>query len=140
VRTVKNAKGSFHPKPGTVKSKVCKQKRVTSVIEYVFDGSCFRCLVIDPNLPEYQYSNFTLLPRASCPRLANPKVDPPTQSEPLSLEARQFVTARMLQRELKISLLGAEKSGSATTVGTIHHPAGNISVELSKNGLAWMTN
>jgi staphylococcal nuclease domain-containing protein 1 len=140
VRNVKNAGEDFATLSLVMSSqKVCEKKQVTCVIEYVFDGSRFRCQVIDPDLPEYQYSNFTLLlAGASCPRLANLKADPPTQSEPFSEEARKFVTARMMQRELKISLLGTDKSGSAA-VGTIHHPAGNISVELLKNGLARMT-
>ena len=112
---------------------------MTVVIEYVFDGSRFRCHVTDSELPEFQYANFTLLlAGASCPRSANPRADPPTAAELYSEEARQFVTARLLQRELQVSLLGTDKSGSAA-VGTVHHPAGNIAVELLKNGLARMT-
>jgi hypothetical protein len=49
--------------------------------------------------------------------------------------AKQFVEARLLHRDLKISLHGTDKSGICP-VGTIHHPKGSIGVELLKNGLA----
>jgi staphylococcal nuclease domain-containing protein 1 len=117
--------------------KIADQKRITCVIEYVFDGSRMRCLVTDPN-SEFQYSTFTLLlAGVMCPRIGNAKVDPPFPSEPFSEEARQFVQSRLLQRELQVSLLGTDKSGGSA-VGTIHHPAGNIAVELLKIGLARM--
>ena len=140
VRSVKNAGDDF-----VMLSLVqaCQKKtdqgKVTCVIEYVFDGSRFRCQVTDPALPEFQYAQFTLLlAGATCPRTGNPKADPPTEAEPFAEDARQFVTARLLQRELPISLLGTDKSGIAA-VGTVHHPAGNIAVELLKNGLARIT-
>ncbi|GAX13294.1 staphylococcal nuclease domain-containing protein 1 [Fistulifera solaris] len=140
VRTVKNAGDDF-ALLSLVQAcqKHASQGRITCVVEYVFDGSRFRCQVIDPELKEFQYAHFNLmLAGASCPRLGNPKAEPPTAPEPFAEEARQFVTARLLQRELKISLYGTDKSSSAA-VGTIHHPAGNIAVELLKNGLARMT-
>jgi len=140
VRSVKNAVEDF----ATLSlvqacTKKATQQRITCVIEYIFDGSRMRCQVTDPDMPEYLYSNFTLLlAGASCPRVGNPRADPPTVSEPFAEQARQFVTTRLLQRELSISLLGTDKSGT-TVVGTVHHPAGNIAVELLKNGLARMT-
>jgi len=112
---------------------------LTCVIEHIFDGSRFRCQVTDPQLPDFQYASFTLLlAGVTCPRIGNPKVDPPIAEEPFAQEARQFVTARLLQRELPISLLGTDKNG-INAVGTVHHPAGNIGMELLKNGLARMT-
>jgi len=119
--------------------KHASQKRLTCVIEYIFDGSRFRCQVTDPQLPDFQYASFTLLlGGVTCPRIGNPKADPPIPQEPFSEEARQFVTARLLQRELQVSLLGTDKNG-INAVGTVHHPAGNIALELLKNGLARMT-
>jgi staphylococcal nuclease domain-containing protein 1 len=139
VRSLKNAGTDFAPIALVEHcQKIADQKRITCVIEYAFDGSRFRCLVTDPNVPEFQYSTFTLLlAGVVCPRKGNPKLDPPIPSEPFSEEARQFVQSRLLQRELKVSLLGTDKSGGSA-VGTIHHPAGNIAVELLKNGLARM--
>jgi staphylococcal nuclease domain-containing protein 1 len=118
--------------------KLASQKRITCVIEHCFDGSRFRCQVTDPQLAEYQFANFTLLlAGATCPRFGNPKAEPPVETEPLAQEARNFVTTRLLQRELLISLLGTDKNG-LNAVGTIHHPVGNIAVELLKVGYAKM--
>jgi staphylococcal nuclease domain-containing protein 1 len=48
------------------------------------------------------------------------------------------VELRLLHRELDITLHGTDKSGICA-VGTVHHPRGNIAVELLKNGLAKMS-
>lgn len=119
--------------------KHASQKRITCVIEHVFDGSRFRCQVIDAALPDFQYASFTLLlAGVTSPRIGNPKSDPPTPSEDYAEEARQFVLTRLLQRELPVSLIGTDKVG-ASAVGMVYHPAGNIAVELLKHGLARMT-
>lgn len=119
--------------------KLCSQGRVKCVVEYIFDGSRLRCQVVDPQLTEYMHSSFTLLlAGVVCPRVGNPRADPPMVSEAFADEARQFVTARLMQRDLDVSLYGVDKSGQLA-VGTLHHPAGNIAVELLKNGLARMT-
>lgn len=139
VRTTKNAGEDF-----AVLSlvdacqKLATQKRITCVIEYCFDGSRFRCQVTDSQLAGYQYASFTLLlAGATSPRIGNPKADPPMPTEPFAHEARNFVTNRLLQRELQISLVGTDKNG-LNAVGTIHHPVGNIAVELLKAGYARM--
>ena len=114
--------------------------KITCVIEHVFDGSRMRCHVTSSTLPEYQYANFTLLLAGiTCPRRGNPKALPtPIEKEPMSEEAFQFTQARLLQRELQISLIGTDKSGGSA-VGSVHHPKGNIAMELLKVGLARMT-
>jgi staphylococcal nuclease domain-containing protein 1 len=119
--------------------KLCSHGRVKCVIEYIFDGSRVRCQVVDQQLAEYMHGSFTLiLAGVVCPRVGNQRADPPIVSEPFAEEARQFVTTRLMQRELDISLFGVDKSGQLA-VGTIHHPAGNIAAELLKNGLGRMT-
>ena len=135
IRHVKNAGEDFVLSTLVeVTNKIATNKRITCVIEHCLDGCRFRCQVTDPTLKDYLYSNFTLqLAGTSCPRFGNPKADPPTTTEPLANEARNFVTARLLQRELSISLYGTDKNGY-NAVGTIHHPAGNIAVELLKIG------
>jgi staphylococcal nuclease domain-containing protein 1 len=81
-----------------------------------------------------QYSSFTLiLVGVAAPRIANARLE--TSTEPFGDEAREFVQVRLLHRELNISLHGTDKSG-VCAVGTVHHPSGNIAVELLKNGLA----
>jgi staphylococcal nuclease domain-containing protein 1 len=137
VRSIKNAGEEFQ-----IFDLIDKVKKFTAkgtvkcIIEYIFDGSRFRCQVVDPELQELQYANFTLLlGGVAAPRIGNPKLDPPTESEPFAEEARQFVELRLLQRELEITLHGTDKPG-VSIVGTIHHPRGNIAVELLKAGLA----
>ena len=81
------------------------------------------------------YASFTLiLGGVACPRVGNPRLTPPTPSEPFGVEARDFVEVRLLQRELKITLHGTDKS-KVCLVGTVHHPRGNIGAEILKNGL-----
>jgi len=108
------------------------KRRVKCVIEYVFDGSRVRCQV-SPGQGDWQFAHFTLiLAGVSCPRLNNNIEAPP---EEYSREAKSFVETRLLHRELDVSLCGTDKT-AACAVGTIHHPMGNIAVELLKNGLA----
>ena len=137
VRSLKNAGEDFEVLQLVQNSqKMGTNGRVKCVIEYIFDGSRVRCQVTDEALGDLQYSNFTLLlGGVSAPRLGNPKADPPTPAEEFSEDARQFVELRLLQRELEITLHGTDKAG-VCAVGTIHHPKGNIAVELLKNGLA----
>ena len=140
VRRIKNAGETFQILSLVENAKkLTSSGKVTCVIEYVFDGSRFRCHVTDPELGDLQYASFTLLLAGiQAPRLGNPQLTPPTVNEPFSQQARNFVEARLLQRELEITLHGTDKSG-VCAVGTIHHPRGNIAVELLKIGLAKMS-
>lgn len=140
VRKVKQAMEDF-PTLHLVEAsqKHGKNGQLTCIVEHVFDGSRLRCQVVDDAAPGFQYANFTLLLAGiTAPRVGNPKADPPIPSEPLSAQARQFTLLRLLQRELPVSLIGTDKSGTCA-VGTVHHPAGNIAVELLKVGLARLT-
>lgn len=140
VRTVKQAVEDF-PTLSLVQAcqKHGKNGQLTCIVEHVFDGSRLRCQVVDDAAPGMQYANFTLLMAGiTAPRVGNPKADPPAPSEPFSNEARQFTLLRLLQRELPVSLIGTDKSGTCA-VGTVHHPAGNIAVELLKVGMARLT-
>jgi len=139
VRSLKNAGDEFQTLELIERTKkICEGNAVTCVIEHIFDGSRFRCLVTDPDMaiPQLQYASFTLiLAGVASPRVGNARLDPPTQSEPFAEESKTFVETRLLHRELKISMHGTDKSG-VCAVGTVHHPRGNIGVELLKRGLA----
>ena len=138
VRKLMNAGDEFEAMTLVEKVKrICTDGSVTCVIEYVFDGSRYRCIVTDPEMETagLLYGSFTLiLGGVSCPRVGNPRLNPPTPSEPFAEAARDFVELRLLQRELKVTLHGTDKSG-VCIVGTVHHPRGNIGVEVLKNGL-----
>ena len=137
VRKLQNAGDDFNTLTLFEKSKkFCDKGSVLCTIEYCFDGSRFRCMVTDPDMEPtgLQYGSFTLiLAGVTCPRPGNPRIKPPTESEPFADEARSFVDMRLLHRELKVTLHGTDKSG-VCAVGTIHHPLGNIGVELLKKG------
>ena len=138
VRKLMNAGDEFQAMTLVEKAKrICTSGTVKCVIEYVFDGSRFRCIVTDPELESSNllYGSFTLiLAGVSCPRVGNPRLNPPTPSEPFADAAREFTELRLLQRELKMTLHGTDKSG-VCLVGTVHHPRGNIASEILKNGL-----
>eukprot|EP00584_Thalassiosira_punctigera_P025503 CAMPEP_0172550356 /NCGR_PEP_ID=MMETSP1067-20121228/28987_1 /TAXON_ID=265564 ORGANISM="Thalassiosira punctigera, Strain Tpunct2005C2" /NCGR_SAMPLE_ID=MMETSP1067 /ASSEMBLY_ACC=CAM_ASM_000444 /LENGTH=940 /DNA_ID=CAMNT_0013337919 /DNA_START=54 /DNA_END=2876 /DNA_ORIENTATION=+ len=138
VRKLMNAGDEFEAMTLVDKVKrICTGGSVTCVIEYIFDGSRFRCIVTDPELETagLLYGSFTLIMAGvACPRVGNPRLNPPTPSEPFADQAREFVELRLLQRELKVTLNGTDKSG-VCLVGTVHHPRGNIGSEILKNGL-----
>ena len=140
VRPLKNAnEGDFSVSDLVSVLQASKSGTIKVLIDYVFDGSRYRVQITDdaPEYSEFQYGNFTLiLGGVMCPRLGNSKVEPPTHDEPLSQEARSFVELRLLNRELNISLHGVLESMQSTGIGTLHHPKGDISLELLKRGLA----
>ena len=126
---------------------VQKTKQVTAVIEYIFDGSRYRCQVTKSPDPEYLHSTFTLiLGGVICPRSQRPtgpsastlpQIAPnatPEQELVMGSKARLFVEERLLQRELTIDFHGTDKSGGAA-VATVQHPKGNIAGEILKSGL-----
>ena len=141
VRTIRNAGEDFKTRQlvDTI-AKHSPNGRVTCVIEYIFDGSRFRCQVTGPQ-PEMStagvlYGSFTLiLAGVASPRMGNTRSKPPTTDEPFAVDARDFVSTRLLHRELEMTIHGTDKAG-VCAVGTVHHPRGNIAVELLKAGLA----
>lgn len=140
VRDIKNAnEGAFDLSDLVKAVQASKNGTVKALIEYVFDGSRYRVQITDesPEYADFLYGTFTLiLGGAMCPRVGNAKSEPPKPDEPLSQEARSFVELRLLNRELNISLHGSPETMQATGIGTIHHPRGDISLELLKRGLA----
>jgi staphylococcal nuclease domain-containing protein 1 len=137
VRKLKNSGEDFEAVQlvQSAQALVAQGGRFKCVIEYVFDGSRFRLQITDPIMGDFLYGGFTLLlAGVSCPRVGNPRADPPTPSEDFAEEARTFAEQRILQRELEVVLLGTDKSGTCG-IGTLFHPRGDITVELLKNGL-----
>lgn len=116
------------------------KSKLTCVIENVSDGARVRCQVVgteNDSLPDFLYAQFTLLIAGiTCPRTARSDGEEP--AEPFAEQAKYFTTTRLLQRKVDISLWGTDKAGNSA-VGTIHHPAGNIAIELLKAGLARVT-
>lgn len=141
VRTIKNAGDDFQTSLLVEQSKKLGSPggKIKCVIEHIFDGSRCKVQVTDPSMGDLMYGSFALLMAGiACPRLGNPRADPPTASEEFADQARTFSEQRILQRELDIQLYGTDKSG-VCGVGSILHPKGNIATELLKNGLAKMS-
>ena len=135
VRNIRNAVDDFLP-TDLVRLAMSKKQNIKVILEYIFDGSRYRCHVIDsdPVFALYQYSNVTvILAGVNAPRVGNPRADPPVESEPFAEVARAFVEQRLLQRELYLTLHGTDKTGSCI-VATVHHPKGSIAVEMLKRG------
>ena len=105
-----------------------KKERVKIIMEYIFDGSRYRCFILDDRFKNFIHGSFTmLLAGVVCPRIGK-------EDEVLAEQAKYFVEQRLLHRELEVTLHGTDKSG-VCAVGTVHHPRGNIAIELLKNGL-----
>ena len=134
-----------------------KDKPVSSIIEFVRDGSSFRIYV--PAVATYL--NFSLAgvvaPRINnSPGKAAAGADSAAEggdddaaatakagrvashtAEPYALQSRHFSELRLLGREIDVvfeSLDPTSKTG--LILGSIIHPRGNIAVELVRNGLA----
>jgi len=124
VRDVQWA-GSFDPASILPAMKGKLQK---AIIEQVPTGSTVRCLL----LPGFH--QITLMLSGIQAGGFRRNDDGTEEAAPFAREARYFVESRLLNRDVQVSLEGVDKNGSL--LGTIVHPAGNISVELVKVGLA----
>ena len=122
VRDVQWA-GSFDPASILPAMKGKLQK---AIIEQVPTGSTVRCLL----LPGFH--QITLMLSGIQAGGFRRNDDGTEEAAPFAREARYFVESRLLNRDVQVSLEGVDKNGSL--LGTIVHPAGNISVELVKVG------
>ena len=99
-----------------------------AIVEFVRDGNTVRCLL----LPSY-YLVTIQLTGIKCPMIKREGTATNETTEPFAEEAKQFVETRLLQRQVKVILDGANNQ---TLVGTLLHPNGNIGLHLLKEGLA----
>eukprot|EP01006_Ploeotia_vitrea_P053318 TRINITY_DN67774_c8_g3_i1.p1 TRINITY_DN67774_c8_g3~~TRINITY_DN67774_c8_g3_i1.p1 ORF type:complete len:1093 (+),score=753.79 TRINITY_DN67774_c8_g3_i1:273-3281(+) len=156
VRDPKSAVRKVNYKPNTRKLfSSLGGRAVPGTIEYVRDGSVMRCEIVpDETKPLHRSVILVQLAGVSCPRMPQPKnvyreryerelkknpnskMTPPelVQPEPFAAAAVEFVEARLLQRKVNILVHSVDKLNNC--FATIQHPAGNIAVELVKNGLA----
>jgi len=106
-----------------------RQKPVDAIIEYVRDGSTLRVLL----LPSYHNVSIQLS-GIKCPGFKREgDVETP---EAYAEEAKFFVEARLLQRDVQIILEGVANQSNGILLGSILHPNGNISEFLLREGLA----
>lgn len=124
VRDVKYA-GSFEPEDLFKRFGSSPQQ---AIIEQVSNGSVLRVLL----LPDF-YQITLMLSGIQCGAIRRNE-DGTEEAAPFAREARYFVETRLLNRDVQVSLEGIDKNGNL--LGTVIHPAGNVSVELVKVGLA----
>ncbi|GBG26689.1 Staphylococcal nuclease domain-containing protein 1 [Hondaea fermentalgiana] len=130
VRDVK-----FEPSNPEVLLREVKGKPQRAIVEYVRDGAAFKVFLVDHMV----YLNLNLA-GVQCPRLngalssgdSNGSKEAP---QPFAPEAKYFTEVRLLNRDVHVMLNGMDDR-LKTFYGTIEHPAGDISVELLRNGLA----
>ncbi|KAF7729367.1 hypothetical protein EC973_004624 [Apophysomyces ossiformis] len=113
-----------------------KGKPLDAIIEQVRDASTYRILVHLPDKSQQVLTLFLSGIKAPACKRDNAPADQTNLSEPFGEEAKYFVETRLLQRGVKVILEGVSQSGGQNFVGSIKHPAGNISELLVANGLA----
>nr|QBI71269.1 ebna2 binding protein P100 [Daktulosphaira vitifoliae] len=102
------------------------KKRIKAIVESVIDGSTIKLML----LPEGQMITL-YLSGIKCP----------SENEEFREEAKFFVEIRLLQKDVEITLEGVLSNNKTPSFfGTIYHPAGEIAVELVKQGFATCQN
>jgi len=104
-------------------------KEVPAIIEHVRDGSTVRAFLLN------DFTQVTLMISGiRCPsvKLDGSRAEPNTP-EALGEQAKYFVEARLLQRDIKVVL---ETANNNNVVGSIIHPSGNIAELLLREGFA----
>ncbi|XP_050542206.1 staphylococcal nuclease domain-containing protein 1-like [Daktulosphaira vitifoliae] len=102
------------------------KKRIKAIVESVIDGSTIKLML----LPEGQMITL-YLSGIKCP----------SENEEFGDEAKFFVEIRLLQKDVEITLEGVLSNNKTPSFfGTIYHPAGEIAVELVKQGFATCQN
>lgn len=111
-----------------------KGKTVEGVVERVLSGD--RLLVRLLLSEKKHVQPMTLIAGIRTPSTERtvPSTGTTQPAEEFGNEARQFVESRLLQRQIKVEIVGASPQGQL--VATIIHPRGNIAEFLLQDGLA----
>ncbi|CAK9002815.1 Ribonuclease TUDOR 2 (AtTudor2) (TUDOR-SN protein 2) (100 kDa coactivator-like protein) [Durusdinium trenchii] len=118
----------YEPKDPKALLEKVKGKPQKAIVEYARDGGSFKVLLVD----EMTYITFNLA-GVQCPRLNSG--DGAGAAEPFAREAKYFTEMRILNRGLNVVINGIDDR-YGMFFGWVEHPAGDIGVELIKNGLA----
>ena len=103
------------------------KKPVKAIIEFVFDGSTVRALL----LPDF-YNVMLMISGVRCPGWPNGRREN-SVGDPYADEAKFFVESRLLHRDVEIVL---ESVNNNNFIGSILHPKGNIAEILLNEGFA----
>lgn len=109
-----------------------KGKTVDGVVERVISGD--RLLIRLMLTPKKHWQVMTLLAGIRTPSTERTAQGKTLPAEEYGKEAKDFVQHRLLQRAVKVKIVGASPQGQL--VATVLHPKGNISEFLLLDGLA----
>ncbi|KAL2262137.1 hypothetical protein VTK26DRAFT_2337 [Humicola hyalothermophila] len=113
---------------------VWKGKTVTAVIERVITGDRLLARLFLSDQKHLQVMTLLAGIRAPATERVNQSTGQTQPAEEFGNEARAFVEQRLLQREVKVKIVGASPQGQL--VGVVLHPRGNIAEFLLQEGLA----
>ncbi|KAK9484403.1 hypothetical protein V1527DRAFT_483932 [Lipomyces starkeyi] len=116
-----------------------KGQQLDAIVEHIINGDRTLVRLL---LPGQHVQVPLLIAGVRAPRSASTTDAAVEPGEPLGDTAKYYVEARLLQRNVKIEVLGASNQG--VLVGILLHPAGNIAEKLLESGLAqvsdWQSN
>ncbi|KAK9370726.1 hypothetical protein V1509DRAFT_607802 [Lipomyces kononenkoae] len=116
-----------------------KGRQIDAIVERIINGD--RALVRF-TLPDLHVHVPLLIAGIRAPRSASTTDATAEPGEPFGDAAKYYVEQRLLQRNVKVDLVGASNQG--VLVGIVLHPAGNIAEKLLESGLAqvsdWQSN
>lgn len=114
-----------------------KGKSVDGIVERVLSGDRMLVrLIVSPTL-HYQVMTLVAGLRAPTTERVNPSNKQTQPAEEYGNEARQFVEDRLLQRNVKVDILGLSPQGQL--IASVKHPNGTIAKFLLEAGLARCT-
>jgi len=111
-----------------------KGKTVEAIIERVFSGDRLLVRLLLSDKKHVQVMTLVAGIRTPATERVNPTTGQTQAGEEHGKEAQQFVEQRLLQRQIKVLIVGASPQGQL--VATILHPRGNIAEFLLEEGLA----
>lgn len=112
----------------------CKGKAIDSIVERVLSGDRFIVRLMVSPTKHVQTTVLIAGLRAPTTARTNPSDGSTQPAEPFGNESQQFAEDRMLQRAVKVRILGV--SPNNLLVGEVRHPMGSIGEFLLKDGLA----
>lgn len=111
-----------------------KGKTVPAVVERVLSGDRLLCRLLLSDKKHLQLMTLVAGIRTPATERTNPSSGTTQPAEEFGNEARAYVEARLLQRDVKIEMVGVSPQGQL--VGHVLHPRGSIAEFLLADGLA----
>lgn len=115
-------------------NKEWKGKTVDGVVERVLSGDRLLVRLLLSEKKHVQPMTLVAGIRTPSTERPNPSTGTTQPAEEYGNEARQFVETRLLQRQVKVEIVGASPQGQL--VANVIHPRGNVAEFLLQEGLA----